>query len=283
MPRIVGGLSVIIALALFGIGYIASPVWALPPQIEQTEIKGELVEVDGPPKKKVWRETFKLKNNTGKKLTDVPVTSQPYTGAKDKDHTMPGSKTAVEQEKKVTFEIGEVKTITFDFDAPPNGAKYESWYTDAWDQVPAHRADGLGYWTMAGNYVMENIKPGPGGQRSQSFNYPYPERLELRNSGTTTIVLNALETSLPAGWSLVSFGPTEFQLSPDDFQPITVTFATAPTIALGDTAFVKFSLGIVGEEFGEATLGVTAVPEPTAAAILLSGLLGQCFLRRRRF
>lgn len=102
-----------------------SPASAVPPQqVQQTSISAGFVNLPGPPPTRVWRETVKFRNDTGRALPGAIVTSQPYSGAKDFPGIVRGGKTAAIQEQKVDFAVGEEKKVVFDHPAPADGKGY---------------------------------------------------------------------------------------------------------------------------------------------------------------
>lgn len=248
---------------------------ALPPQpVQQTSIKGAFVNLPGSPPKRVWRETIKFRNDTGERLPNAIITSQPYSGDKDFPGQPPrGGKTTVKQEKQVAFEIGEEKEVTFDFDPLASGKGYDSWYTDFYKDEAMRKKNLGGLWVGAEHYALLEVPPGPGGSTlTDSFRYPYPDAVERQGLGEVTFTLDVLETDLPPGWTFIGLTDDSFALTPFNSHSIGASFGAPTTLVPGQVAQVEFSLRIGDQVLSNGYLGIRVVPEPRVASLLALGL-----------
>lgn len=280
-----GRLSVALrSVALLAVlGTIAGPAaWAKPQEVQQTSIKGEFVNLPGPPPKRVWRETITYRNDSGHALPGAIITSQPYSGDKAYD-TKPGSgKTAKKLEQKVDFAADEEKKVVFDHPALADGKAYFSWYTDVYD-TQEHRDKGIGPWVGAGAYSLLEIPPDRGGSvLTDAFSYPYPDAINRRGLGAVTFSLVVTELDLPPGWTFVGLSDDSFLLDPENSHLISATFNAPTSLMPGEVAQVEFDVRIGDETLGNTYLGIRVVPEPGTAALIAIGLGGLASFRALR-
>lgn len=263
------------ALGAFACLVMSTDASALPPQpVQQTSIKGGFVNLPGPPPKRVWRETIKFRNDTGERLPNAIVTSQPYSGEKDFPGQPPrGGKTAVKQEKQVAFEVGEEKEVTFDFDPLAGGKGYDSWYTDFYKDEAMRKKNIGGLWVGAEHYTLLEVPPGPGGSTlTDSFRYPYPDAVERQGLGEVLFNLDVLETDLPPGWTFVGLTDDSFVLTPFNSHSIGAVFIAPATLVPGQVAQVEFNLRIGDQALSNGYLGIRVVPEPRSANLMALGI-----------